>query len=374
MSRKHKHEEHANHERWLVSYADFITLLFAFFVVLFSSSQVDRSKTQKMALAIESAFSTFSMFNQPGGQASIISSTKTIGSSTRTPMTTEDGSPIFMAPEILEQSDKIITEMKGDPSLNTNSGVPTDAETALNRAKKKIIDVLDKRKARTEVQVGTDKRGLIISIREEGLFESGSAQMTVGSQYLMHEIGSMLLDLPNTVRVEGHTDNQPIRGNGSNWELSALRSVHVVKWMIDHFDLDPNRFSAVGYGEFHPIASNENEEGRKKNRRVEIVILNSTEAQRESLEKKFLNHEVKGGAEEPASLPSSETRQSPHQEVAEPQTQPHSETSSNSLESGHEVLEARLPETLEEPPHSENIVDPSEQEPVPVPPPPPSIQ
>ncbi len=285
MGHKKKHEEHANHERWLVSYADFITLLFAFFVVLFSSSQVDRSKTKKMSLAIEAAFSHFSVFAQSGGEMSLISSnsSQNKGAGKASMVASEEGSPIYMAPEILESIDNnSATNNKGDPSLNQQVGVPTSEQDALERLHGSLLTVLNRRKFSNSTVVSQNERGIVVSLREKGLFQSGSEKFTDDAIGLLSEIGQILAHIPNAVRVEGHTDDQPVEGNfSSNWELSSARATHVVQWMTEHFEVDPSRFAVVGYGQYRPVVSNDTEQGREQNRRVEIVVLSQEAAVKE---------------------------------------------------------------------------------------------
>lgn len=290
MAKKHKkHEEHANHERWLVSYADFITLLFAFFVVMFSASQVDRSKTNKLALAVEAAFSTFSIFKDSGGQLNImaspskVSSTSSSATSSKTYVASEEGDPIFMPPAIYNDEEKVVDSTKGDGSLSEHTGVPTSEEEALGRTQRNLIEMIDKKKLQGAVVVGTDERGIVISLREAGIFDSGAEKMTPISYEILEGVGRILARLPNQVRIEGHSDNQKVAGNfPSNWELSAARASNVLRWLIDRYELEPARFSAVGYGEYRPSVSNETPEGRMRNRRVDIIILSEKAAEKEA--------------------------------------------------------------------------------------------
>ncbi len=273
MSKKHKHEEHVNHERWLVSYADFITLLFAFFVVLFSSSQVDRSKTNKMALAMEAAFEEFSIFKEGGGELDVLNMN-------RTPEANDDGSgkrSSYDPTHFFKSADEINT---GDATAGTGQGYgfdetgkPIDEGMAFSRATRDLMTLLDRLKLQSAVSVTKDEDGITISMNESGVFDSGSKDLSKKSEEVLRGIGAILTRLPhNEVRVEGNTDNQSNWSN-TNWDLSAARATSVVKWFLGNFKLDPARFAAVGYGEYHPVADNATEEGRKKNRRVDIVIV-----------------------------------------------------------------------------------------------------
>ena len=145
------------------------------------------------------------------------------------------------------------------------------------------MELIDHRKLKGAVLVSQDGRGIVISVREAGLFESGVESMTLTSWSILEGIGQILMSLPNQVRVEGHSDNQNVQGKfPSNWELSAARATSVLRWFIDRYHLDPQRFSAVGYGEFRPIAGNDTPEGRLRNRRVDIVILSEEAASKEA--------------------------------------------------------------------------------------------
>lgn len=363
MAHKKKHEEHSNHERWLVSYADFITLLFAFFVVLFSSSQVDRSKTKKMALAIEAAFSHFSMFSQTGGELNLIGSASSQGASSRTsPVAGEEGAPIFIPPQLLSTvQDEGVVYTKGDPALNENVGIPTPEAEALSRAYQDVLTVLDKRKLQGAVTLIQDDRGMVIRLRERGLFQSGSDKYTPEAVEILYEIGSVLKYLSNPVRVEGHTDNVKTRGAfPSNWELSTARSTHVVKWLLEHFDLDPARFAVMGYGEYRPLASNATEEGRDQNRRVEIVVLpdrsmfegkNKISPEKEEMDSASLEKTSSPSSSETAessqatqeeSLPATELRgkETKKQDQAIPsETTPSQKVPTDKMDRTHQILE-----------------------------------
>ncbi len=288
MGKKHKkHEEHANHERWLVSYADFITLLFAFFVVMFSSSQVDRSKTKKIALAVEAAFSEFSIFKSGGGQMNLLEDPYKVTDSAQNnaqKTITSQGQEIFMPSQVHSPTDELLSKVGGDPALNENVGVSTSEEEALGRAQRDLLDMINRKKLTGSVLVSRDTRGVLISIREAGFFDSGAETLTPISWDVLIEIGKVLSRLPNQVRVEGHTDNQVLKSSvyPSNWELSAARASAILRWFVENFTLNPQRFSAVGYGEFRPVSDNRTSEGRFRNRRVDVVILSEESAKKEA--------------------------------------------------------------------------------------------
>jgi len=277
MSKKHKHEEHANHERWLVSYADFITLLFAFFVVLFSSSQVDRSKTKKMALAIESAFDKFSIFkSQSGDQMDSNSMGGSGGNAKRYRefiVNNDTEGSILLAPEFSDLEETALAPT-GDTTLSQNTGWVSSQEQAMARVQKKIMTLLNTKKIKGRIEMIQDPRGIVIRVEEAALFMAGADQLSPESESVLKVIGSMIASIPNEIRIEGHTDNQAVTENYvSNWELSLARATFVLKWILSHFDINPARLSVVGYGEYRPIVKSDDGVGKLKNRRVEIVIV-----------------------------------------------------------------------------------------------------
>ncbi|QQR81086.1 MAG: hypothetical protein IPJ69_02805 [Deltaproteobacteria bacterium] len=178
MSKKHKHEEHVNHERWLVSYADFITLLFAFFVVLFSSSQVDRSKTNKMALAMEAAFEEFSIFKEGGGELDVLNMNKM-------PSSDDSGSGkrnSYDPQHFFRSADEINTG-EGSSGVGQGygfdeSGKPIDEGMAFSRVTRDLMTLLDRLKLQSAISVSSDEDGITISMNESGVFDSGSRDLS----------------------------------------------------------------------------------------------------------------------------------------------------------------------------------------------------
>lgn len=240
MSLKRRPTSHANHERWLVSYADFITLLFAFFVVMFASSQLDKGKIGKLAAAIQSAFTDLGIFPTP---------------SSRTAPTTAEAARDTL------------------PSMAN----PLDPGSVSNLAKlqKELAEALTGEIKRGEVALKVGREGLVISLREVGFFDSGSAEVKLKSEPSIARIAKVLESRPYHVRIEGHTDNVPIHTDrfASNWELSTARATEMTKLFITRYEFPPERLSAAGYAEFYPVAPNGTEEGRALNRRVDIVIV-----------------------------------------------------------------------------------------------------
>jgi chemotaxis protein MotB len=256
MSRRKKAAEHVNHERWLVSYADFITLLFAFFVVLFASSQVDKRKVGKISMAIQEAFQQMGIFQ---------------AANSRVPLVTTDPLPV--------ENIQIIEDGKGisgrghmaSPLEQIRASLPLQA----GLLQKQLAAALRPQLERHEVALQATREGLVISLREIGFFDSGSAQLRPASEAAVQRIAEVLSSQPNNIRIEGHTDNVPIHNAhfASNWELSTARATEMVRLFVTRYGFPASRLSAAGFAEYHPTAGNDTDEGRAQNRRVDIVVL-----------------------------------------------------------------------------------------------------
>ncbi|MGA3194155.1 MAG: flagellar motor protein MotB [Terriglobales bacterium] len=258
MSRRRKRGGHVNHDRWLVSYADFITLLFAFFVVLYASSQVDKRKVGRLALAIQVAFQEMGVFE---------------ASTTHVPINLAEPMP-FSTVQAIENVEHTgsVARIASHPDGTLGGGTENGDLAQLQAELETLLAAEIKRK---EIAMRRDPDGLVISLREAGFFDSGAAQMKSTSQATFDQIANMLLRRQCRLRIEGHTDNVPIHNSqfSSNWELSTARATEVVRLLIVRDGFNPARLSAAGFAEFHPIATNANADGRGMNRRVDIVIL-----------------------------------------------------------------------------------------------------
>ena len=250
MSRKKKHE-HVNHERWLVSYADFITLLFAFFVVLFASSQSDRKKQMEVAAAMQTAFTPMGSFEAHD----------------KTP-------PLDPAP-----SSSIVTRPAALAMPFAQQGQLTPEQEMKAKLAKLMRDAGGKLPPGS-VTTRTTPDGLAISLHEIGFFPSGSAVIRRDAIPVLIALADTIPDAP--LRVEGHTDNVPIHTTQfqSNWELSTARASAIARLLLERGSMHPANVAAAGYAEFHPIASNFSEEGRSQNRRVDIILLRDRAALR----------------------------------------------------------------------------------------------
>jgi chemotaxis protein MotB len=244
MSRKKKHA-HANHERWLVSYADFITLLFAFFVVLFASSQTDKHKQEQLARAIQTAFVQMGIFDPRSKLPPLDDRAE--------PLSTGSGKPNPMG-------------MMMQPSVNGQE---------FDRLKVQLGTLLASEVRSQTVAIFEDGDGLVISLREAGFFDSGSATVRPGALPTLDRIAEALAGSNHDLRIEGHTDNVPIHNAqfASNWELSTTRATAIAEIFLQKTRMNPARFSAAGYAQYHPIATNSTAEGRAHNRRVDVIVL-----------------------------------------------------------------------------------------------------
>jgi chemotaxis protein MotB len=264
MSRKPKGRAHVNHERWLVSYADFVTLLFALFVVMFSTSQVDQRKVGKLALAIQVAFEQMGVFP---------------ASTTQIPVNSAEPMP-FSTVQAIENANR--TSALGRVVESPQNAVPAAEENGdLTALRAELQKTLAAEIASKQLALRTVPDGLVISLREIGFFDSGSAHIRAASKATLDHIAALLSSRPYRLRIEGHTDNVPIHNPSyfSNWELSTSRATEIVRLLIVQYGFAPQRLSAAGYGAYHPVSDNQNAEGRAQNRRVDIVILGHFNAQ-----------------------------------------------------------------------------------------------
>lgn len=225
-----------NHERWLVSYADFVTLLFAFFVVLFASSTVDRSKVQRFASGFEA------LLQRPGGSLSVLKGT-------RSPR------PVSSTVEALtvSQMAPILDRLEQDLAPEISSG---------------------------EVRISLEPRGLVMSLSDAGFFEPGDDRLQPSSRKTLRKAAAALTRIPGEIRLEGHTDNRPIKTPRfpSNWRLSTARAVSVLRLLVREHGIEPRRLAAAGFGEQRPLAPNDSTANRARNRRVDVVVLTSDAA------------------------------------------------------------------------------------------------
>ncbi len=237
MAKKKRHEEHENHERWLVSYADFITLLFAFFVVMYATSNKDPVKQKQFEGSIRN---TLNLGVYGGGF-----------------------NPLNM--QVGSEMDPIGKQMK--------NALPIDMQSYYQ---KKINSRLSKEEKGGLIQdITYDSSGVRIRLQSSNLFKPGEAKINDSSRLALGKLAIILKNSNRPVIIEGHTDNQPFTGQGdisSNWELGAVRATTVVRLFVSDFSIPAARLSAASYADTKPIAGNDTAQGRSDNRRIEIFI------------------------------------------------------------------------------------------------------
>jgi chemotaxis protein MotB len=241
---------HVTHERWLVSYADFITLMFAFFVVLYATASADQKKRVAVSDSIDSAFQALGIFPSAGRKPSNGSASAGV-EKPALPMN------IVMGEDVL---------------------APAQVREDLNRIQGELTQTLSNQIASHTVSIQMGRDGLVISLREAGFFDSGSAVPKPGTLPILRQVAASLGRTPLDLRIEGHTDNVPIHTAefNSNWELSTARATGIARLILEDKLIPPERLSAAGYAEFHPVANNDTPEGRGENRRVDLVVLPRT--------------------------------------------------------------------------------------------------
>lgn len=234
-------------ERWLVSYADFITLLFAFFVVLFASAYRDTQAMARLAAAIHNGFQTLGAF--PGKRERIV--------------------PQELPAPISASAQKSF------------EGAPPGSPADLLALRHELQGAMGTELKSHEVDLRVTPEGFVISLQELGFFNSGQAVLLPGAAVKIQRISNILSRHELDLRVEGHSDDQPIHNAQfrDNWELSTARAMTVVLLMVDQSGYDPHRISVAGYAQYRPVADNTTAQGRSKNRRVDLVVLGRAKSQ-----------------------------------------------------------------------------------------------
>jgi chemotaxis protein MotB len=249
MARKKKHPEHVNHERWLVSYADFITLLFAFFVVMFAVSQVDSKKVGRFTESFNDALE-WQVFQERSGKGGIMAGGVKLQPipkavpGPRAPGRADTGRPLDFAGQKVAIRAGLAEKLQMMPEL---AG----------------LDVLE------------IHGELVLRLPEHLIFDVGDARLRDAGKKAIGAIAAEVQDRPVGLRIEGHTDSKPIHTARfpTNWELSTARATAVVAFLLDASKIEPARLAAAGYAEYHPIAQNDTPEGRAQNRRVDLIVV-----------------------------------------------------------------------------------------------------
>ena len=286
--RRRQHEEHENLERWLVSYADFITLLFAFFVVMYAVSSINEGKYRVLSQTLNAVFAETPRSEDP----------IQIGEAPRDMLALPDG-PLAERQSTADTADQQtppgenVPAAEGDAASHSGASAQTPAaqdvaeqaasgstgDGSTQRAADEITISMQEYIDQGLVQVNQRKGRVEIEMQDRMLFGSGDARLSPDALRALREIAQTLKRLPSHVQVEGHTDNVPIATAAfpSNWELSAARAASVVHFLA-RSGIEPWRMAAVGLGEHRPIAENTDEQGRAANRRVTIVLLTGARA------------------------------------------------------------------------------------------------
>lgn len=254
MARHKKHPEHENHERWLVSYADFITLLFAFFVVMFATSQSDKGKAQQVSDSVKKALD--------GDHVSAMVAAVLGGS----PVQTGPGAAMLKGPA------GVATPGEPRPEEVRRQQQLAELLPSLQVLSSELKAEIEK----GEIKISMEDRGLVVSFAQAALFPSGEDIIAGNAYDGLGKVASAITQLPNPVRLEGHTDARPISTARfhSNWDLSAARAIALLKILTDRFHVPSNKLSVAGYADTAPLVSNDTEVGRTRNRRVDIIVLN----------------------------------------------------------------------------------------------------
>jgi chemotaxis protein MotB len=239
VPRKKKFEsEGPNGQEWMATYADTVTLLLTFFILLYSFSSVDAEKFKQIAGSLQAVLT---------------------------------GKPGDSLLDFNINNDEVPIESK----ISEEAAIPVNKGKAEDDMYRKVKEFVEENNLQSVVKIVVDTQGVVIQLIDSVLFESGSADIKINSKSILDKIGSLITTFPNEINVEGHTDNVPVR-NGryeSNWELSTARAGSVLRYFVDVHHMSPNRFKASGYGEYKPIVPNDTPEHKAMNRRVHILIV-----------------------------------------------------------------------------------------------------
>jgi chemotaxis protein MotB len=236
--RRRRSEAHANHERWVISYADFVTLMFALFVAMYAISLKDHTSGKRISESVREAVAT-------GGLPSAVRA--------------------LMAKETNQSA----------PGTRAAGQDPNPVDGSLQDAYRKLTEQLRGEASSGAILLQLNPRGLTITLQEKSFFASGEDMIYERTYPTLERVARIISQLPNPVRLEGHTDSVPISNARfkNNWELSTARSIALQQLLETKFGLDTSRYVVAGYAQNQPVASNDTEEGRARNRRVEIIIL-----------------------------------------------------------------------------------------------------
>jgi chemotaxis protein MotB len=259
MARK-RHSEHANHERWLVSYADFITLLFAFFVVMFAISQADLAKFRQVAESLRRAFKV------AGGPAMVDL------------QGTSGGKTLNQFEEVEPQGGRVLDLPAG--KANTASDPDPEVQDVHDLLEQSMSLDAGTADPNDTIQMEYDSRGLIIRLAVKDVYVPGEVEVPEDLRPLLDSIGKVLTTGTHLIRIEGYADSQEKEVLGrakfpSLWELSSARAAWLARFWMKRFSIDPSRIGVAGYADFRPLSSGASDSEHGRNRRVEIIVLNN---------------------------------------------------------------------------------------------------
>lgn len=252
MSRRRKHggEAHGSSERWLLSYADFITLLFAFFVVMYAHSQVDKDKAKKVSESVKASL-------ENGAVAAAISGF------------------LGRAPD-LKANERGFANPAAGPRKDAVAMTANAAVAELMPSIESLRKEFEKEIAAGKIQLELTPRGLVVSMKEAAFFPPAGDVVEPAAYPMIERLSRTLRGLPNPIRLEGHTDSTPIHSTRfrSNWELAAARSIAMMELLSSRYEIPQSRMAVAGYADTVPLAPNDTAAGRARNRRVDIILLN----------------------------------------------------------------------------------------------------
>jgi chemotaxis protein MotB len=254
-----------------VSYADFITLLFAFFTTMYAISTVDAQKMGRMVLSMRASFNG-TVF--PTGSDSLSLSS---GAGASTPVSRDLHEQVD-SPKDKALKENSVQNINGLKASYVRNALPKDETVTLVRIKQDVDALVKSKSLNAKVRTRLDPRGLVISLGEGSCFDSGSDQLKAEGRELLDALVPHLVTRIGQIRIEGHTDNVPIHNARfpSNWELSTTRATAIARNLVESHGFAPEQLSAAGYAEFRPVATNDTPDGRNRNRRVDIVVLNTS--------------------------------------------------------------------------------------------------
>jgi chemotaxis protein MotB len=278
--KRHEEEEHENEERWLVTYADMITLLMVLFIVLFSMATIDAHKFNQLRDSLAGKHESQSVLQ---GSNSVING----GDISKLDSTPANPTPSFDLPSLnsvfSSASSQQVQQQEAQQALQSQQAQQAASQAEKNnleQVQQEVQASLQSHGLADQVKFTIDRRGLVVTVvTDKVLFPSGSAALQSKGDQILDAIGGALTHVPNDISVEGYTDDQAIHTSQfpSNWELSTARATSVLRYLVDHGDVAPDKIGAAGYGQFRPAVPNDSAAHRAQNRRVEIVVLSNVD-------------------------------------------------------------------------------------------------